>query len=260
MNKKIYSVATFNIRYDEINDKENAWINRKDCVLNAIKFHNWDVFGLQEVLFHQLDYLKNLQEYKYVGVGRDDGEAKGEFIPIFYKKDKFIEEDNSTFWLSETPNIPSKSWNSNCTRICTWIRLRDIENNNTLLVMNIHLDDASEKARLESSKLILEKSQEISNNDDIIILGDFNSDFNEQCYKLMVSKFKDASKITENPYYGPIGTFNNFNFSTSWDELASIDHIFLSESIKVKSMATLTDNINNKYLSDHFPVVANIYL
>ena len=53
-------------------------------------FYDLDIIGMQEVLVNQLNYLKsNLKDYDFVGVGREDGKEKGEYAPIFYRKDRF---------------------------------------------------------------------------------------------------------------------------------------------------------------------------
>lgn len=252
-------IATFNIRYDEVNDGCNSWKHRKDKICQMINFHEWSIFGLQEALKHQLDYISNnLPDYNYIGVGREDGKEAGEFVPIFYKKDTFYLEESKTFWLSETPQLPSKSWNSACTRICTVAKLVHKKTQNKITVMNTHFDHESEEARFESAKLIIKMAKEIGNEEKIIILGDFNSIPTERCYKELSKVFSDVSIICKKTYYGPKGTFNNFEFNKSWNDIDEIDHIFINEKIIVEKAATLTDNIDRKYLSDHFPIVAKI--
>jgi hypothetical protein len=89
-----------------------------------INFEAFDVFGAQEVRHGQLEYMvEQLPDYKYVGVARDDGAEKGEYCPVFYRKKLFKLLDSGTFWLSETPDKPSKGWDGRCCRICTWAYL-----------------------------------------------------------------------------------------------------------------------------------------
>lgn len=254
-------VATFNIRYDNIYDKENSWEYRKNNVFNLIKYYDWDVFGLQEVLKHQLNYIKeNLSEYSYVGVGREDGIEGGEFAPIFYKKDKFNLLESDTFWLSNTPNIPSKSWNSACVRICTYAKFLEKSTNKEFILMNTHFDHESEMARYESAKLIKDKIKEIKQNIGIIIMGDFNSCKTERCYHIINDNFNHVRDISKETPYGPKGTFNEFIFDISWNELEEIDHIFVNDKINILKAGTLTDSIDKKYFSDHFPVMAEVSL
>ena len=104
-------VMTFNIRCGSCEKPEdvNNWKNRKYLAARVVKEQNPDLIGLQEAEKFQIDDLINLLEkYNWVGAGRDDGKNGGEFTAIFYKKDKFSNEESSTFWLSETPDKPSK--------------------------------------------------------------------------------------------------------------------------------------------------------
>src|SRR5690606_13468417 len=70
-------VATYNIRQRNQVDTGNLWIDRKDKVCNLIKYHEFDIFGVQEAFKDQMDDMqKLLPKYAYVGVGRDDGKEK----------------------------------------------------------------------------------------------------------------------------------------------------------------------------------------
>ena len=46
-------VMTYNIRYANLKDKQNAWINRKEASIAMINEQMPDVFAMQEVLFRQ---------------------------------------------------------------------------------------------------------------------------------------------------------------------------------------------------------------
>ena len=47
-------VATYNIRMDAVEKKEKTWTARKEHVLDLMTYHDWDLFGIQEALPHQL--------------------------------------------------------------------------------------------------------------------------------------------------------------------------------------------------------------
>src|SRR5207237_3364426 len=103
-----YSVATYNIRYQNDDDTGNLWKDRGPIVAALIRFHDFDVFGTQEGLEKQLqDISAALPQYSRSGVGRDDGKKEGEFSAIFFKNSKFKLLDHGDFWLSETPDKPS---------------------------------------------------------------------------------------------------------------------------------------------------------
>ena len=67
-----------------------------------------------------------MNDYKYVGVGRDDGNRKGEYCAIFFNEKKYKLLKNSTFWLSERPNEVSIGWDAALERICTYALLETI--------------------------------------------------------------------------------------------------------------------------------------
>lgn len=119
-----FTVGQFNIRYNNPKDVEKgaAWADRLPRICNMINYHGWDLFGAQEVLHGQLlDLLKGLDGYDYVGVGRNDGDKKGEYAPIFYKRSRMKCLQSGHFWISETPDVVgSKGWDANQCRICTW--------------------------------------------------------------------------------------------------------------------------------------------
>ena len=76
-------VMTFNIRYNEPRDKENAWPNRKEKAAGVIRFHKADLVGVQEALVGQLKDLEALlPDFAWCGVGRDDGRDKARFSAI----------------------------------------------------------------------------------------------------------------------------------------------------------------------------------
>ena len=115
------SVMTYNIRYDNPNDSLDQWSHRKKILTDQILFYAPDILGIQEGLLHQIEYIKeNLKDYKYLGVGRDDGEKKGEYCALFYKNEFLTPIKNGTFWLSKSPETPSKDWDAALPRICTY--------------------------------------------------------------------------------------------------------------------------------------------
>ena len=121
------TVLSFNIRYDSPKDTGNLWIDRKEKVAAVIQFHEADLIGIQEGLFHQLEQLDSLlPAYDWIGVGRDDGQQKGEFTAIFYRKDRLQAKVEDHFWLSETPGVPgSMSWETACTRMVSYVQFHD---------------------------------------------------------------------------------------------------------------------------------------
>lgn len=256
------NIVSFNIRYNTPNDGENAWPNRIEMASALLKFHDADIFGLQEALIGQIeDIQNNLPDYEWFGIGRDDGEKAGEFSPLFFKKSKFILLKHGTFWLSENCEKPGLGWDAACNRVVTWGKFQSKVTGKQFLVFNTHFDHIGVEARKNSAFLIRDKIKEISNNQGlpVILTGDFNLTPKSEPIQLIKGFMKDSRDISEEPPYGPKGTFTGFNINA---DLSSqrIDYIFVQGGIKVLKYATLTDFKEHRFPSDHLPVFVKIQL
>lgn len=257
MENPAYMVSSFNLRMDTPNDSLNSWSHRKNMVNDLLVYHDIDIVGTQEGFHHQLEDIKRIPYFEYVGIGRDDGGTKGEYSAIFYNKDKFEALENGDFWYSETPDIPGLGWDATCcNRICSWVKLKDKKTRTEFIVFNSHFDHQGVKAREESAKLLLKKVAEIAGGLPTIITGDLNSLPETMQVKLISEKFNDAYKVSKNPPYGPVGTFNSFNWHAPFKN--RIDYIFVSDAIEVLKYATLMDALEMRFPSDHLPVVAQL--
>lgn len=255
--KTTYKIASYNLRMDTEKDSLNAWPNRKDMVNSLIVYHDFDIMGTQEGFTHQLKDISEIPYLDYVGVGRDDGKEAGEHSAIFFNRDKFEVLDRGDFWYSENPDTPGLGWDAVCcNRICSWAKFKDKNNDHIFYVFNSHFDHQGVKAREESGKLLVRKIEEIAQGEKVIITGDFNSTPDTEQIKLLQHNFNDAFDSSEAAPYGPVGTFNAFKWNSSFD--SRIDYIFVSSGIKVLKYAVLTDSKENRYPSDHYPVVADI--
>lgn len=253
-----HQFATFNIRWDNPGDEGNLWKDRLPHVLGLIQFHQIGLFGTQETLVHQLNQINEGLGYLSIGVGRDDGKEKGEFSPIHYDPKQYELEDSGTFWLSPTPDTPSKGWDASLNRICTWGRFK-AKNGTRFYVFNIHYDHIGQQAREESSKLVASKIEAINHEKlPVIWMGDFNVTPDNPAYTTITAdpSWKDARLVSKNPSYGPAGTFTGFDWGKMPDGI--IDHIFVNGNIEIIRHGILTDNYGKKYPSDHFPVLVEI--
>ncbi|MCX6151338.1 MAG: endonuclease/exonuclease/phosphatase family protein [Ignavibacteriales bacterium] len=267
--KNCFRVMTYNIRYagDKISDGTNAWDNRKEFVSKTIRFHKADIVGLQEALKIQLDdFNKLLPEYIQIGVGRDDGKEKGEFSAVLIRKDRFKILTQSTFWLSETPDQPSKGWDAAFPRIVTWAKLLDSQTKKIFFLFNTHFDHMGEAAKKSSATLILKKISEIAPGFPVVVTGDFNSLKDSDPYKILTeSKGKDSKHelfdsqfISQNGHYGGYVSFNGFQDTLEVNN--KIDYIFVNKKINVYQHGIIGEKIDGRYPSDHMPVVADLYI
>lgn len=254
-------VATYNLRMDTPNDSLNAWSYRQEAVKKLIQFHDFDLVGTQEGFLHQLQGVCELKDYTYTGSGRDDGKDAGEHSAIIYKKDKFKVLDAGDFWLRENPDEPGKGWDATCcNRICSWARFKDNASGAEFYFFNVHFDHQGKEARKESGKLMIQKIKEIAGEQPVICTGDFNSTPDTEQIKGLSAFLRDSREITEQPPYGPLGTFNRrFTHPIGKNR---IDYIFVSNQFNVIRYGVLTDQRDNTlyYPSDHQPVVTDLIL
>jgi endonuclease/exonuclease/phosphatase family metal-dependent hydrolase len=250
-NDPIVNVASYNIRYDNAGDGVNAWPNRREWVRELLDYHEFDVVGIQEALVHQLEFLVE-ERFDYVGVGRDDGKKAGEFSAILFDKNRFEKKDSGTFWLSETPDVPSKSWDSSLPRVCTWVRLRNRAAKNEFYHFNTHFDHKGIVAREKAADIILQKITAIAGKNTFFLTGDFNLTPDTVPIRRLAAALKNARGAAITKPYGPEGTFNGFDIQRPLG--APIDHIFISPQVKVLRYAVIPDNWGLRYPSDHLPV------
>ncbi|HKK11965.1 MAG TPA: endonuclease/exonuclease/phosphatase family protein [Flavobacteriaceae bacterium] len=253
------SVMTYNIKLDYPKEGENSWTNRKPFFINLIKFHEPDIFGVQEAMPNQMKDMDNLlTEYNHVGVGRDDGKDEGEYSAIFYNKNKFKVLESSTFWLSETPDKVSMGWDAVCNRICTYALFEEKTTGKKFWMFNTHFDHVGVEARKNSATLIIQKIKDINTEHlPVILSGDFNMEDTHESIKFIKQYLRD-SKAVAKLVFGPSGTFNNFDFDKPVTR--RIDFIFVSSGIRVDKYAVLSDSWDCKYPSDHLPVFVKIEL
>ncbi|HBS31762.1 MAG TPA: endonuclease [Parvularcula sp.] len=252
---------TYNIRLDTAADGEDAWPHRRQAVSSLIAFYAPDVFGLQEVMPHQLDDLRtDLPDYDIIGVGRDDGARGGEHSPVGFRKSAYDVEESGVFWLSETPDKPSIGFDAAYPRIETWVRLRDRSSRRAMLVLNTHWDHIGLIARRESASIIVEfLSSAMRPCEGLVLLGDFNAPPSEISYQTIAASdlhLKDARRGTVTAPFGPSGTFNGFDLLRA--EKEPIDHIFVHQQDTVIRYGVITQHAAGKLPSDHYPVVADI--
>ncbi|MDR0507503.1 MAG: endonuclease/exonuclease/phosphatase family protein [Dysgonamonadaceae bacterium] len=276
-------VASYNVRYENRGDARNGngWEQRCPVIANMTLFHDFDLMGTQECKHNQIeDLCLLLPEYAYIGIGREDGKTKGEYSAIFYKKNRFELLEDGNFWLSETPEIPSKGWDAQFERICTWGKFKDKNSGQSFYYFNLHLDHIGKAARKNSAQLVLNRIKELKGEYPAILSGDFNVDQNNESYILLDSSgiLRDSYNLSPLRYINN-GTFNDFNPNRKSD--SRIDHIFVSTQFSVSRYAVLTDvywnltpvdnenaksqeSNSEKYKislpSDHYPVVIDLNL
>ena len=245
-------VISYNIRYLNTKDGDNGWEFRKQASINMVNEEQPTVFGLQEAVKAQVDFLnENLPDYDYYGVGRDDGVEKGEFMAIFYDKNEVKLLDKGTFWLSATPDTPSKGWDGQCFRTCTWTLFECKDTGKQFAFFNTHLDHRGKEAQREGMKTIVAKIKElVPENVPVFLSGDFNTRTDQPLYEPLKAIMTDSRELaTETDHRG---TYTGFRVR---ENPVVVDHIFVRGAEVDKFQVLCDKNYGAPYISDHWPVM-----
>lgn len=282
------SVCSFNLRY--VNDGDasrgNGWADRCPWICSLLRFEAPDLIGTQELYQSQIEDMEPLlPEYAHIGVGRDDGADAGEHSAIWYRRDRFKLLRNGDFWLSETPEVPSKGWDAALKRICSWGCFKDKVTHKKIWMFNLHNDHVGVQARAESAKLVVQRIREMCRPGETVFLtGDFNVDQTNEIYLTYTQSGVLADSYeTASIRYAPNGTINKFDPASRSE--SRIDHVFVSPRVKVVAYGVLTETWRSpneiswheshggdfpaevrfsdwtaRTLSDHFPVIVKVQL
>lgn len=256
-------VISFNIRYDNPRDNLNAWPNRASFTAEFLAGEKADLIGLQEVLWHQYEYLKeSLKGYESVAVGRDDGLQAGEACPVFFNSNRFEMLENGTFWLSETPDEPgSRGPGAALPRIVTWLHLKEKSSGRKLHFFNTHFCHVSDSARRMSAMIIAGAVRNIAGDGFYVVTGDFNLLPDSKAYGVLTGEgapyhvLYDTYHLSETEPEGPAWTFNGFSDKPG---AGRIDYIFVPAATKVLSHKTIVAKSDGLFISDHWPIVTNL--
>lgn len=248
---------TYNLRFDNPADGEDAWPERKDFLIRQVAYHAPDVMGTQEGKRHQVQAMDSaLTAYAFIGRGRDDSPDQGEYSALFYRTDRLELLDAGTFWLSETPEVPSRGWDAALNRICTYGKFRPLAGGQVFFVFNTHFDHIGEEARARSVELLLVKIRELNPQGyPVVLTGDLNLEPDTTPILHLSEAMQDSFSAAGITPYGPVGTFNGFDCTSP--ATRRIDYVFVSRGdFEVHSHATLSETRERGFPSDHFPVLS----
>lgn len=247
-------VMSYNIRYATAKDGPYSWPLRREAAAAMVLDQQPAVFGVQEALQAQLEYLEEAcPAYRSIGVGREDGVHGGEHMSIFYDTTCLDLVQWGTYWLSETPDVPSKGWDAACKRTATWALLKDRRNGKEFFFVNTHLDHVGEEARRKGLELVVKRIGSMNpGNSPMILCGDFNVYPDDPCLKDLRACMLDARE-TATATDGAI-TYHGWGKAR---KDGPIDYIFWNGFSGCTSFSRVTQPyLGCPYVSDHYPVTA----
>lgn len=248
-------VISYNVRLDNSGDGENAWPNRKEATIAMLEDLEPDIFGVQEALPHQVGYITDNSKYSNVGVGREDGVSDGEHMSIFWNPETVEMLEWGTYWLSETPEVPSFGWDAACKRTATWALMKDKRNGKHFYFVNTHLDHVGVEARRNGLQLLVDRIADMNPESyPMVLTGDFNMKPDHAALADLDKQMTSTRKIAE-------VTDNNTTFN-GWGKYKAedqhiIDYIYASGFTSVPEYHTITAQYASKpYISDHYPILS----
>ena len=255
--------VTFNIRFNNAGDGENAWPRRKDWVAELLLEKQPDVIGLQEVLVGQFrDLQTSLNGYEAKFVGRDAGDERGEGCPIFYRTDRFEAVSQETYWLSETPEQKgSRGWDAALPRVVTHLQLKDKQAGTLFHVFNTHFDHQGDEARQQSGLLLHRLIKEKAGDERWVAMGDLNASPDSKPLQNLLTgatqepAFVDARRVAEEKL-GPDSTWNGFRAVVAERR---IDFIIVAQGVAVPRVEIDAQSREGRFPSDHLPVIADLH-
>lgn len=247
------TVMSYNIRLGSANDGTNSWSLRYTATGDMLEDQAPDVFGVQEALDYQVRYINEMCGYEYVGVGRENGKKEGEHMAIFWNKKSVSMLKWGTFWLSETPQKPSKGWDAACFRTATWALMKDKKTGKKFYFVNTHLDHEGKEAQKNGLKLIVDRIGEINPEGyPMVLTGDFNMKPDDPNLVELDSKMQSARKIA--------AVTDSHDTYNGWGRGSGIiDYIYVSGFSSCPEYQTVVKRYRDrKFVSDHYPVSARL--
>ncbi|MFF6987217.1 endonuclease/exonuclease/phosphatase family protein [Streptomyces sp. NPDC010273] len=260
---RLLDVMTFNLRFADTTEP-NSWKVRRPVMRDLLLRAAPDIIGTQEGLYAQLQDIRQdlAPHYDWIGGGRKGGSFDEE-TAIFYDTRRLAPVEYDQFWLSDTPAvIGSNTWGGAHPRIATWIRFRDLgDDEREFYVLNTHLDNASQYARERAATLIAERLAHLDGSLPLVVTGDFNTAaYTTSVYSTMLEAGPglrdtwDAAAARGQLY----GSFHGYRALVP--EGPRIDWILVSPGVTVRRTALNSFSENSQFPSDHLPVQSTISL
>jgi endonuclease/exonuclease/phosphatase family metal-dependent hydrolase len=251
-------VLTYNIRFASFDSTEYSWEKRKAGLISQL--HGYDFVGLQEVNPVQMnDILNELkEEYGYIYRTREVSPDDGEGVPLLFNMQRWSLVASSTFWLSDTPDIPgSNTWESAYLRVASYGLFTSVDTQDTVLVINTHFDNVNQFSREKSAELLHRYFENYFGAIPIVVMGDFNVSDDNKVYSYIVDSIglKDAWTEAGNKTDSSSFTYHGWKSDVG---LSRIDIIFVSRHFEVTRANRIAEKSDGIYPSDHFGVEADL--
>ena len=225
---------------------------RAPRILDIIKDYDPDVMGFQEVVPKWMEELKVLDDqFDHLLQYRHPESLEG--TPIFWRKDRFECIETESFWLSETPIVPSQAgWRGGfgLPRVCCRVTLRHKESGKLVHYFNTHYDGGAQWER-EASQQIIRKAEALPEGVRIAT-ADFNFTPNSFGWHSMRSYFncvRETLALDNNQ--ATLNCYEVQGDKLSW----VIDFCFYQGALQPTKYEIITRLYDGKFPSDQYGMV-----
>jgi len=250
-------VMTFNLRFENELDGENAWNCRRDIVIEVVHRCAPSILGTQEGTLMQLDFLQeHLSGYRMHAPGRVLDETC-QYPTLFYREEEFRALSGGEFWLSKTPAAHrSKDWDSAFPRMVSYGLFEELPTGRNVCAAVTHLDHIGKEARKQQAKIIVEWM--LQQSEPCILMGDFNDTPASEVHEIITHPnigLRDTWQIlcrcegrSSMTHHGFLGI----------PQRSRLDWILVGCQFDVIDAKIVYDHHEGRYPSDHFPYVTEL--
>lgn len=225
---------------------------RQPAVLWVIADEMPDFFGIQEGKEKWILYLNSKLGGFYATVGKGNAESgyTETYNNIYYRTDRFTLVEGDTVWLSETPGVPDTKFSmSKRVRTATYSLLREKATGSEVLAVSVHLDNASNEARLKQAEVLIDLLLRYSCT--VAVMGDFNSGETSEVHSKMAAVLADSR--TDAAARDTAPTYNHLGEGKG----SVLDYIFITKGTEITEYRVHTGLYKGKiYPSDHNAIAA----
>lgn len=254
-----FKIMTFNVNsYIFDNDhKDHTWESRKPAIKSIIGANSPDIFGMQEA-FDDKMYSDIKGMFPTYGITASSTPERKN--PILFKPDLFTLVKHG----SEAIGIGSED-----SKAFTWAVLKHTSGGR-VIVINAHLDSDNENYASQQADEIIAKIDKVNKDSDpVIVLGDFNTKFDEPTAKTSpVAKFiKEGFVNTRDDATEKVNadnkSFNGYKLplADTCKNYCMIDYILVKDprsAIDVNGFAVILETPGGVIASDHNPLLASM--
>lgn len=274
------NVASFNVGFCRIAKDIPNWEGRRDFIMPLVKYHNFDIVGMQEPFSFQIDYLQkacpeyavageiirdlsyaDIQKFSPKGIENFRRMCRNMNNPIFYKRDKFDLLEQGKFYFAPDQNKYELGFgfSFDAIRSCIWAKFREKKTGKEFYFFNLHLCVRKFKQYHKPAiELLIKKVGEIAKGKPFFISGDFNEYRTDESSIFLRESgiVNDSREVAKFRYGSRKGTYNDYTLAPTTND--PIDFIYASKNVAINRFATIGDHQDGKPISDHYPIVAEV--